>query len=257
MLSLYDLQRRFAAGVLAETDAELCNHIVPNGFTAAERLRIYRNTFYSTLTQTLRIAYPALDRLVGGEFFDAAAERFIRADPPSSAYLNDYGDGFGEFLAELPGTRAWPYLPDVARFEWALSIAANAPDVPALTAEALAAVDPSRHVSLSFEPHPSVRLLALDFPADTIADAVMSGDDDAVAALHVQPMALRVVVHRGPCGVEAQRLGQDEYAFVSRLYRGEPLGHALENAFSGALWVIAEQLTKGRLSAFKSGVHRG
>lgn len=255
MLSFHDCQRRFAAGVLAEPDAELCSHIVTNGFTAAERVRIYRNTFYSTLTQTLRIAYPALDRLVGGEFFDAAAERFVRAHPPSSAYLNDYGDGFAEFLAELPGIRAWPYLPDVARFEWALSLAANAPDIPALTAEALAAVDASRHISLSFEPHPSVRLLALDFPADTIADAIMSGDDEAIAALDVQPTALRVVVHRGPSGIEAQRLRVDEYSFVSRLYRGEPLGHILETPPAEALWLIAEQLTKGRLKAFNRGVH--
>lgn len=256
MLSLHDLQRRIAAGMFTEQDADLCDEIVSSGFTAAERLRIYRNTFYSTLTQALRIAYPALERLVGQEFFDATAERFIRSHPPSSAYLNEYGEGFADFLAELPGTRAWLYLPDVARFEWALNIAANAPDVPALTAEALAAVDPSRHASLSFEPHPSVRLLALEFPADTIADAVMSGDDAAIAALDVQPAPLRVIVHRGPCGVEAQRLSEDESEFVSRLYRGEPLGNVLDNAPAVAHWLIAEQLTKGRLKAFDGGGDR-
>jgi hypothetical protein len=255
MLSLHELQRRFAAATVAEPDTDLCEEIAANGFTPAERLRIYRNTFYSTLTQALRIAYPALDRLVGREFFDAAAARFIRADPPSSAYLNDYGKGFADALTELPSAGASPYLPDVARFEWALSAAANAPDVPALTAEALGAVDPAQHMSVSFEPHPSVRLLALDYPADAIADAVMSGDDAAIAALDVQPMALRIVVHRGAEGVEAQRLDEDEYAFMSQLYRGEPLGRLLETAPAGAPRLIAEQLTKGRLKGFKCEVH--
>lgn len=255
MRSLHELQRRFAAGLLAEPDTGLCGEIVSRGFTATERLRIYRNTFYSTLTQALRIAYPALDRLVGREFFDAAAERFIRAHPPSDAYLNDYGGGFADFLAELPAARTLSYLPDVARFEWALGTAANAPDVPALKAEALAAVDPGQHLSLSFERHPSVSLLALDHAADSIADAVMSGDDAAIAALDVRPMRLRVIVHRGPQGVEAQRFDQDDFAFVSQLCRGAPLGRLLESGAVDAPRLIAEQLTKGRLKAFRIEAH--
>ena len=254
MRSLHDLQRRFATGMLAEPDSGLCDEIVSNGFTATERLRIYRNTFYSTLTQALRIAYPALERLVGREFFDAAAAQFIRAHAPADAYLNDYGQGFADFVAELPSAHGCPYLPDVARFERALSIAANAPDVPALTAEALAAVDPAQHPSLAFEPHPSLSLLALEFPADTIADAVMSGDDAAIGTLDVQPTALRVVVHRGPDGVEAQRLGEEEYAFVSRLHRGEPLGRLIGTAPADAISLIAQELTKGRLKAFNGEI---
>lgn len=251
MSALHEMQQAFAASMLFERDDAICGPIVEDGFTAAERLRIYRNTFRSTLTEVLRITYPAVDRLVGRDFFDSAAEQFIQATPPSSAYLNEYGGGFVEFLATFQAASTLPYLPDVARFEWALSVAANAADVPALEAQALAAVGPEHHAGLQFEPHPSVRFLALDYHANEIADAVLSGDDAAMAEVDVSRRPVWLVVHRGPNGVEAQRLDPRVYAFVSRLCDGEPLGCLLENAPAEAPALIAEQLTKGRLKAFR------
>ena len=249
MSALRELQQAFAASLLFEGNSAVCGQIIEDGFSATERLRIYRNTFRSTLTEALRLAYPAVDRLVGRDFFDRAAERFIHASPPSSAYLNEYGDGFADFVAGFEPAGALPYLPDVARFEWALSVAANAVDTPVLTAEALAAIDPEHHDRIRFEPHASVRFLSLAYSADEIADAVMSADDAAIAEIDASSRDVRLVVHRGFGGVEAQRLEPDAYAFVSRLCDGEPLGRLLEKAPAGAPALIAEQLAKGRLTA--------
>ena len=85
MPALLDLQHGFAAAMLGEPDSSLCKEIVGQGFTPAERLRIYRNTFRWTLIEALRITYPAVDKLVGRDFFDAAADAFVRAETPRSA----------------------------------------------------------------------------------------------------------------------------------------------------------------------------
>ena len=252
MSALHELQQAFAASLMFEDNSAVCGEIIEDGFSATERLRIYRNTFRSTLTEALRLAYPAVDRLVGRDFFDRAAERFVHATPPSSAYLNEYGDGFADFLTGLEPAGALPYLPDVARFEWALSGAANAADAPALAAEELAAIDPEHYARLRFEPHPSLRFLALAYRADEIADAVMSGDDAAIAAIDASSRDVRLVVHRGVGGLEVQRLEPDAYAFVSRLCDGEQLGRLLENAPAEAPALIAEQLAKGRLAACRT-----
>jgi hypothetical protein len=251
MPALHELQRAFAAALFSETDCTVHSHIFDNGFGAAERMRIYRNTFVATVTAALRLTYPAVDRLVGHEFFDAAAEPFIHVNPPVSAYLNEYGEGFADFLAQFEPTRTLPYLADVARFEWALSVAANAIDAPTLEAGALAAVAPEDHSLIRFEAHPSVSLLALEHPANHIADAVMSGDDAAMTALDASSDRVRLIVHRGPDGVESQRLDPAAYDFLSRLCAGEPLARLLANAPADAAALIAEQLTKGRLSTFR------
>jgi hypothetical protein len=251
MPALRELQQAFGAFMLSENYDGVCGHIVEGGFTAAERCCIYRNTCRSTLTETLRMTYPAVDRLVGGEFFDMAACQFITAHPPNSGYLNEYGSEFADFLGAFDPASVLAYLADVARFEWALSIAANAVDAPVLDPAALAALDAACHATLGFEPHPSLSLLALAYPADQIADAVLSGDEVAMAQVDLSSGPVRLVVHRGPDGVEAQRLEPDAYGFLSRLCGSERLGSLLEAAPSEAAF-LAEQLAKGRLTAFHS-----
>jgi len=250
MPALLELQRAFAGALLDEDDVSVACHIAEQGFSVAERLSIYRNTCRSTLIEALRMTYPALDRLVGHAFFDMAAARFIRAHPCRSGYLNEYGAGLADFLAGLESASGLPYLADVARFEWALGVAANAPDRPMLDPRVLAEVSGDRHASLRFEPHPSLSFLALAYPADQIADAVLSGDEAAMAEIDLSAGRFRLVVHRGPAGVEAQRLEPHAYEFLSRLCAGEPLGRVVEGAPGEAPAVLAEALAKGRLSAF-------
>jgi hypothetical protein len=250
MPSLRELQQAFGAFMLSENDNAVCSHIVEDGFSAADRAGIYRNTCRSVLIETLRMTYPAVDRLVGRDFFEMAAGQFAAAHPPRSGYLNEYGDEFADFLAALGPASALPYLANVARFEWALSVAANAADTPVLDPGALAALDPERHATLRFEAHPSVRFLALAYPADQIADAVMSGDDAAMAQVDLSSGPVWLVVHRGANGVEAQRLEPDALGFVSRLCAGERLGSLLETAPPQAPALLAEALTKGHLTAF-------
>ena len=218
-----------------------------------ERLRIYRNTCRTTLVATLRLTYPAVERLVGREFFDLAARKFAERYPAQSGYLNDYGGEFGDFLAGYEPARELRYLPDVARYEWALSVAANAVDAPALEPAVLLVVPAEQHARLRFVPHPSVARLELRYPADEIADAVLAADEAAMRQVDLANGPVYVMVHRGPGGLEAERLSARAYDFVSRLCAGEALGRALEAAPEQAPLLLAAQLAKGRLSAYRVG----
>jgi len=252
MPALLELQRAFAGALVQEYERGVWAHITEDGFNAAERLRIYRNTCRSTLVQTLRMTYPAVERLVGREFFGHAAGKFVERHPARSGYLNEYGAEFPVFLAGLEAARELAYLPDVGRLEWALSFAANADDAPVLEPGALLAVETQHHAALRFEPHPSVSCLELAYPADEIADAVLSGDETAMAQVDLAYGPVCIVVHRGPSGIETERLCARTYEFVSLLCAGEPLGRVLEAAPEQAPMLLAQQLSKGRLSAFRT-----
>ena len=251
MSALLELQRSFAASLLRGDDQAIEQHIPGGGFSARERLRIYRNNCRSTLIETLRMTYPAVERLVGGDFFGWLAGRFVEGHPARSAYLNEYGDGFADFFVGSQETGSVPYLADVARFEWALSVAANAPDAAVLGAGALAEVAPEHHALLRFEPHPSVTVLEFSYPADQIADAVLSGDDAAMAEVDLASGPVRLIVHRGSAGLETQRLDALHHEFVRKLCAGEPLGRLIDIAPDDAAALLAEQLAKGRLTSFR------
>jgi hypothetical protein len=251
MPALLELQRSFSAALLSQGAQDLGRHILDDGFSAAERLRIYRNTCRSTLVETLRMTYPAVDRLVGSAFFEAAAGQYLERCPARSAYLNEYGHDFAPFLAALSSARSVPYLADVARFEWALSVAANAEDAPMLEAGALRSVPPESHANLCFVAHPSVRFLAIAYPADHIADAVLSGSDAAMAEVDLSSAPVYLVVHRGREGLEVQRLERRAYEFALRLCGGESLTALVQFAGDDAATLLAEQLAKGRLTTYE------
>jgi len=250
--ALPELQRAFAAALLREGDRDVWDAIADDGFTAAERLRIYRNTCRSTLVATLRMTYPAAACLVGDDFFERAAAAYVEVHPARSGYLNDYGGEFGHFLAGFAPASTLPYLADVACFEWALSVAANAEDAPVLGPEALLAVPAERHAQLRLVPHPSLTCLELAYAADEIADAVLSGNEAAMREVDLASGPVRLVVHRGAEGLETQRLELHGFDFLLRLCAGEPLERLLEIGRNDAPALLAEQLVKGRLSAFRS-----
>ncbi len=249
MPSLLEVQRGFAAALLSEPGPDFLRLVADGEFTAEERLEIYRNSSRSTLIAVLRLNYPAVARLVGDEFFTHCAGRYVAAHPPSSAYLNEFGAHVADFLEDFPEAAGLTYLPDVARFEWALAGAANAEDQPAIGAAQLAAL-PSA-AGLRFMAHSSVRMLWLRHAADRIADAVMSGDEAAMRGIDLAEGPARIVVHRGAEGVEAERLDSTEYALLGALLACEDWSRVVERAPERAASLLAEQLAKGRLGGFR------
>ena len=276
MTGLRDIQRAFAHAILLGDPSGAAVLIDADDIPASDRLAIYRNTSRSVMTTALRLTFPAVNCLVGDAFFDMVAARFIKCHPPDSACLDDYGADFPDFLRSVPESAYLDYLPDVARFEWALGVAAHAPDVPppdllalarmspeSQTNEephqlcdllALARMSPDRHELTRFAPHPSVTLLCLKFPADHIADAVMSGDDAAMAAIDLGAGPVRIAVHRGPDGVAAERLTSDIYSFLVQLFAGEALGELFTRAPEHAAGILRSQFALGRLAGISFAV---
>lgn len=250
MPTLREIQRGFRDSLLDSGREAIAGAIAGDEIAAIDRLCIHRNTMRSVLTGSLRLSYPAVDRLVGGDFFDMAAARFIRTHPPVSGCLDDYGEAFAAFLQAMPETAGLPYLGDVARYEWALTRAAHAEDRAALDLMALGDIAPALHDGLRFMPHPSVSLLDLDYPADAIADAVMAGADDAMAGIAVSSGPVRLVVDRAGDGVRSERLEADAFRFLQALFGGQTLGALAAWGDSDVARYLAEQLTKGRLAGF-------
>lgn len=168
MPSLRELQNAVRRSIADHDDVDAMAYIVAHGIAPQERLSVYRNTFAQTLIRALRLSYPTVDRLVGTEFFDAAAREYIAHQPPRSSYLDEFGGDFAAFLGRFAPCASVPYLRDVARLEWAVSCALHAADASALTIASLRTVEATDYARLCFVPHPSVSMVRTGYPADTI-----------------------------------------------------------------------------------------
>jgi hypothetical protein len=244
-------QAMFRALLFRDTD-DAAVQVAGGPFLPDERLDIYRNTLLSSLTSALRISYPAVYRLVGEEFFEGAAQLFIQAHPPQSAYLNAYGAQFAEFLAQFPPASGLPYLADVARLEWAVNGALHANDATPLDGEALAAVAGAPADRLVLLCHPSLSLLHLDWPAEAIWRAVLANDDEALAAIDLKAGSQWLMIERTPSGVEVISLPESEWRFNAGLAARKPLQDLLAVAGDADIpSLLARHFAAGRFIGFR------
>ena len=253
-MRLPELQRALRDSLMGLPDPALLESIEAGARSAEERLNIYRNTIAATLLKALRLNFPAVEKLVGADFFAQCAADYIAREPPRSAYLNDFGAGFAAWLAADTHAATLPYLADVARLEWAVSraLVAETPATPDWAA--LAGVEDALHTQLRFIAHPSVTLLALESPADAIWQAVLAGDAGALASLDPAGPRVHLLIERLGADLSVRRLAAAEWEFAHALCRGMPLAAALaahpELDLQGQL---ALHLAEGRLCAWHLG----
>ncbi len=162
--SLAELQHEFAANVLHGGHA-IETYVQGNGLSAAQRMQIYQHIIENTLAEALQTAYPAVRLLVGDDFFELAADRYMRACPPASGNLQDYGGQFSVFLQTMEEAASLAYLPDIARLEWARQQSLLAADADALEAQETAfRLQYLGNHPMQMSLHPSVQLVRSSHP---------------------------------------------------------------------------------------------
>lgn len=254
MPTLLELQQAFGRGLVVGAEDAAARQIFDDGLPAEARLAIYRHTVTDKLTTALRLTFPAVDRLVGSDFFGGAARLFIKDDPPWRADLATYGEGFPEFLGSFPPAASLPYLGGVARLEWAVACARHAADAPPLSPSLLLGIDLDDPGDIVFQGHPAIALIAAEYPVDAIWDAVLARNEAAMAAVDLASGPVRLLVERHADGIGIARLDDDEWRFAAALFASRPLAVALEEvAPERAIPLLAEHLAAGRLIGVGAG----
>jgi hypothetical protein len=225
MMTLAGLQRAFLAAVTGGDPASAEQLVRPAAVGAARRLDIYRNNARSNWRGAMQAVYPVVLALVGEPFFNEAADRLADAEPSRSGDLHRFGSGFADFLTTYPYARELPYLPDVARLEWAWHESFHAAEHEKLAFEQLAQVAPGRYGELRFRLHPSARLVRSDYPVFSIWQANQPGVAD-VAGVELDSGGERVLVFRGDLDTRLFPLEENDWAFLASLARGDSLEDA-------------------------------
>jgi hypothetical protein len=220
------------ASALTDPDRETPSVVTgPNGKAAIKRYNVYRNNVTASLIDALAAVYPAVQRITGVEFFRAMARFHVRATPPASPLLFEYGRDFPAFIERYEYARSMPWLADTARIERAWLDAYHASDAEPLSPAALASVPPGRLADVVFTAHPATRIICSRFSAVTIfaanSNAAPVGRIEAATpedALITRPDLDVVVRHLPPGGA----------VFLNCLISGRSLGEASASALEAS-----------------------
>ncbi len=216
------------APALTNPDAETPAGVIgPNGKGTIKRYNVYRNNVTVSLIDALAGIYPAVQRLTGSEFFRAMARFHLRATPPTSPLLFEYGRDFPAFIEQYEYAQSVPWLADIARIERAWLDAYHAADVEPLAADVLASVPPERLAKLVFTAHPASRIVRSDYAALTIF-AANRGDGPIGPIEAIDPED--ALITRPDMDVVVRHLPAGGAEFLISLISGEPLGVAAAKA---------------------------
>ena len=246
MPSLPELQRRFADALGADASAR------------APGFDVYRRSIDANYRRALAATYPVVRALVGAAFFDAAVDAFAAVRPSVSGDLNAYGGDFGDFLACHEPASTLPYLPDVARLEWALDESARAADVDVDARALVAAIsvieeDAIPHVRLTL--HPSCRLLVSRFPVFDIWKVHQPGSGSDMRVEVEGGGTTHLLTRRSADGPLVERLGAGEFAWLLALQGGSEFGAALARAMDAdATFDLGEALQARVMDGTVSGI---
>ena len=222
-----DFADRFALALTDPTRSTPMGVIGPHGKGAVARYNVYRNNVTVSLIDALADIYPAVQRITGAEFFRAMARFHVRAAPPTSPLLFEYGRDFPAFIEGYEYAQAMPWLADTARIERAWLDAYHAADAPPLPPNALAQVPPDRLSEVAFVAHPAAHIVRSDYPA--VAIFAMNRADGPVTALK-SSTAEDALVTRPDVDVEVRLLPPGNATFLLSLINGEPLVIAASTA---------------------------
>lgn len=174
---LTDIQRSFAAGLMNAASAPPLAIAAGDGARVRSAFSVYRNSVRLGLIKALMARFPTVVRLLGEETFVEVAALFIAHEPPRSALLMFYGEGFPNFLRRIGRARSAYFVADIAEIEAARTKACHAADAEPVSAAAFAALEEEELGRMRLALHPSLTLLRFESPAVT-AWRANQGDGD-------------------------------------------------------------------------------
>ncbi|GAA4345087.1 DNA-binding domain-containing protein [Variovorax defluvii] len=218
-------QDAFARAIFAPDAVE---DPVVRRLAAQPAFAVYRNTVMKGCIDALEANFPAVARLVGSEWFRAAAAIHVRAHPPRDGRLLHYGKDFAAFLQAFEPAAELGYLPGVACLDALWREAHAAEDAPVLDAAWLARQGPERLAALVLRPHPATRWAWFD--GQPIYSIWARNRDGAEGDAELIWQGEGALLTRPVDSVKWQALDAAACAFLDACAAGRPLGEAAECA---------------------------
>ncbi|MBL8446645.1 MAG: putative DNA-binding domain-containing protein [Zoogloeaceae bacterium] len=195
----------------------------------ARRFALYRGNLTANWERSLVNAYPVLQQMVGDEFFAGLARDYGRQVGSASGDLNEFGGALADFLTDFPPIAPYPYLPDLARLEWAVHRAYYAAEETPLSAEDLALLGADALEDDRIGLRSGYALFAAPWAVDALWQAHQTNPLGPLPNEMSAPC--HVLISRPSWRVTIRSVLAAEWAALASLSAGQPLAAALEAGF--------------------------
>ena len=146
--------------------------------SAFARVDIYARMYFWRIVDSLKEDFPSLWELMTEDEFHSLMRKYLTRHPSSHWTLRDAGQHLPQFLKKHVILKKWPsgqwpFLVDLARFEWEMIEAFDAADGTLLGNEQLRSLKPQAWGHLSLQLVPSHRLLRCQWPLHQVRESIL------------------------------------------------------------------------------------
>ncbi|MEZ5832846.1 MAG: DNA-binding domain-containing protein [Dongiaceae bacterium] len=179
-MDLLRAEQVFQDGLLGRSQ-DILGTVRGNKRESAETMfGVYRNAYWARLAEVLGNDFPGLKALLGDPAFDRMARAYIAKHPSQHPSIRWAGRKLAEFLAAEAPYRDDPWFADMARFDWALAFAFDAPDATAAGLADLVGVPPEFWGSVRLRFHPTLDVFPVSTPVDEARPRLLENAEGAL-----------------------------------------------------------------------------
>ncbi|HTM63426.1 MAG TPA: DNA-binding domain-containing protein [Gammaproteobacteria bacterium] len=172
MSELQKLQEDFQQFLFTGNNSFPLNVLNTADISAEARLDIYRFAYKSRLIDALASNYPVLSSYLGDEAFQALAIDYISDNPSQNKSVRWFGNQLSDFLQTHAFITQYPFIAELAKFEWIQTLVFDGADAPCLKIKDMELIQPEQWVTMKFRVHPTVHRINLTWNIDEIWQAV-------------------------------------------------------------------------------------
>ena len=125
--------------------------------SVTQRLGIYKNAYSARLEEALAHNFPLMNIYLGGDQFGELTSAYCACHPSIHRSIRWFGDQLENFLTHDSHYGNFPYLAEMARFEWAMTLVFDAADSPIVQIPDIACIAPENWQDMRLSPHPSLQ----------------------------------------------------------------------------------------------------
>ena len=238
---LHKIQQDFHDAILNDNISNyLCSNINEKNFHSHEVINIYKNTVLENLSNSLLVIFPILEKFIGNKCFKALAYNYIKHTPPTEGLLF-YGSTFNEYINQISELNHFPFLPDLANFEFQKHQSYHAKKASVLTINEL-----SNDITITDDAF----LLTSYFDLKSLEN--FSNNNSKTCNTKPQKQTYNILIYRQNYDILSTYVTQSEYLFVKAIKEYSNIDKAFNFLINKGL--SQKQLSELLLSIINKGI---
>ncbi|MDG9666875.1 DNA-binding domain-containing protein [Hahella sp. CR1] len=158
MSDLSRLQHDFLTAISAQEGGSVDSALSAGPLSAAQRIEIYRNAYFTQLIGVLSEDYPTVRGLLGDDAFKQMSRDFIILHPSSNTSVRWFGEALPDYLACTDPYSRHGVLAELAEWERLLRLMFDAGDAQPIDMTAFQSIAPEAWPTLRFDFIPALTL---------------------------------------------------------------------------------------------------